>query len=34
MRHDVMTDTWHPADGSHPDAMFFPWRVAVVRTEE
>ena len=34
MRYDVMTDTWHPADGSHPPKMFFKWRVNVVRTEE
>ena len=34
MRYDVMSDTYAPADGSHPPQMFFKWRVNVLRTEE
>ena len=34
MRYDVMTDTYAPADGSHPPQMFFKCRVNVLRTEE
>ena len=29
-----MTDTYAPADGSHPPKMFFKWRVNVVLTED
>ncbi|MBO7684738.1 MAG: hypothetical protein J6V72_00045 [Kiritimatiellae bacterium] len=34
MRYDVLSDTWHPADGSHPPKMFFKWRVNVNRVDE
>ncbi|MBR2839533.1 MAG: hypothetical protein IKE55_12160 [Kiritimatiellae bacterium] len=31
MRYDALDDTWKTADGSRPPAMFFKWRVSVVR---
>ena len=29
LRYDAPTDTYQPADGSHPPTMFFTWRLAV-----
>ena len=29
LRYDAPTDTYQPADGSHPPAMFFTWRLSV-----
>ena len=34
MRHDILDDTWKPADGVVRPAMFFKWRVEVERVEE
>ncbi|MBR4615180.1 MAG: hypothetical protein IKO55_06195, partial [Kiritimatiellae bacterium] len=34
MAYDIASDTWKPADGIHRPAMFFKWRVDVVRVEE
>ena len=34
MRHDVLDDTWKPANGIYPPAMFFKWSLTVDRVEE
>ena len=34
MRHDVLDDTWKPANGVVRPAMFFKWSVEVERVEE
>ena len=34
MRHDVLDDTWKPANGIYPPAMFFRWRIDLERVEE
>jgi len=34
MRYNALDDTWKPADGINRPAMFFKWRINVVRTEE
>lgn len=34
MRHDILDDTWKPADGVVRPAMFFKWSVEVERVEE
>ena len=34
MRHDVLDDTWKPANGVYPPAMFFKWSLTVDRVEE
>ena len=34
MRHDVLDDTWKPANGVYPPAMFFRWRIDLERVEE